>query len=77
MTPAPETLRPKDPVVYALNKMSVGRFRHVPLVDDAGRAAGMITAGDLLEYLVELCPEEILNLPPEPQLALHRTPEGD
>ncbi len=44
MTPAPETLRPKDPVAYALNKMSVGRFRHVPLVDAAGRSAGMITA---------------------------------
>jgi CBS domain-containing protein len=77
MTPSPETLRPKDPVAYALNKMSVGGFRHVPLVDDAGRAAGMISAGDLLEYLVELCPEEVLNLPPEPQLALHPRPEGD
>lgn len=77
MTPAPETLRPTDAVAYALNKMSVGGFRHVPLVDDAGRPAGMITAGDLLDLLVELCPEEILNLPPEPTLALHRSPEGD
>jgi CBS domain-containing protein len=77
MTPAPETLRPKDPVAYALNKMSVGQFRHVPLVDAAGRPAGMITAGDLLEYLVELCPEEVLNLPPEPELAIHRAPDGD
>jgi CBS domain-containing protein len=64
-------------VAYALNKMSFGKYRHVPLVDDAGRAAGMITAGDLLEFLVELCPEEILNLPPEPELAIHPTPEGD
>jgi CBS domain-containing protein len=77
MTPSPETLRPEDPVAYALNKMSVGGLRHVPLVDAAGRAAGMISAGDLLEYLVELCPEEILNLPPEPELAVHRRPEGD
>ncbi len=76
MTPAPETLQPNDPVAYALNKMSVGRFRHVPLVDDAGRPAGMISAGDLLDFLVELCPEEILNLPPEPALAVHRSPEG-
>jgi len=77
MTPDPETLTPRDPVVYALNKMSVGRFRHVPLVDEAGRPAGMITAGDLLDFLVELCPEEILNLPPEPRLALHAKAEGD
>jgi hypothetical protein len=56
--------------------MSVGAYQHVPIVDDAGRAVGMITAGDLIGYLVELCPEEILNLPPEPQLALHPTVEG-
>lgn len=77
MTADPEALRPSDPVAYALNKMSVGEFRHVPLVDDAGRPAGMITAGDLLGYLVELCPEEVLNLPPEPGLAIHPRPEGD
>ena len=40
MTPDPEVLSPDDPIVYALNKMSVGGFRHVPLVDeDAGAAA--------------------------------------
>jgi CBS domain-containing protein len=77
MTASPETLRAKDPVAYALNKMSVGKFRHVPLVDDAGRAAGMVTAGDVLEYLVELCPEEVLNLPPQPELAVHRRADGD
>lgn len=77
MTPSPETLRAKDSVAFALNKMSVGRFRHVPLVDDAGKPAGMISVRDIADFIVELCPEEILNLPPEPHLALHRTPEGD
>jgi CBS domain-containing protein len=77
MTSAPEALRPKDSVAYALNKMSVGRFRHVPLVDDAGKPVGMISIRDIADFIVELCPEEILNLPPEPQLALHPTPEGD
>jgi CBS domain-containing protein len=77
MTAAPETLRAKDPVAYALEKMSVGRFRHVPVVDDAGRPAGMVSAGDLVDLIVELCPEEILNLPPEPELALHARPEGE
>jgi CBS domain-containing protein len=77
MTPAPEALRTKDPVAYAINKMSVGRFRHVPIVDDAGRPAGILSARDVLDFIVELCPEEILNLPPEPELALHPTPDGD
>ena len=77
MTPDPETLRPEDPVAYALNKMSVGRFRHVPLVDGAGRPAGMISIRDIADFLVELCPEEILNLPPEPALAEHPRSEGE
>jgi CBS domain-containing protein len=77
MTRAPEALRARDPVAYAVNKMSVGGFRHVPVVDDAGRPAGIVSAGDVLQFVVELCPEEILNLPPEPELAVHRAPEGE
>ena len=77
MRRAPETLREKDPVAYALNKMAVGRFRHVPLVDGRGVPVGMVSVRDVIDFIVELCPEEILNLPPEPELALHRTPDGD
>ena len=77
MTPDPETLHPGDPVAYAVNKMSVGRFRHVPLVDGEGRPAGMFTIRDLADFVVELCAEEVLNLPPEPELAMHPRPEGE
>lgn len=77
MTPAPETLRLRDPVAYAFNKMSVGRFRHVPIVDDEGRAAGVVSTTDLVDLIVELCPEEVLNLPPEPGPANHLRPEGE
>jgi CBS domain-containing protein len=77
MTPRPETLRARDPVAYAINKMSVGRFRHVPLVDGDGAPAGMISVRDIADFIVELCPEELLNLPPEPDLAIHPRPEGD
>jgi CBS domain-containing protein len=64
-------------VAYAVNKMSVGGFRHVPIVDDAGRPQGVVSARNVLDFVVELCPEEILNLPPEPELAVHRTVDGD
>lgn len=77
MSPSPETLKLVDPVAYALNKMSVGRFRHVPIVDAAGLPIGVVSIRDLVDFIVELCPEEILNLPPEPELALHKTPDGD
>ncbi|HEY6098354.1 MAG TPA: CBS domain-containing protein [Anaeromyxobacter sp.] len=77
MTRAPETLRPQDPIAYAINKMSAGGFRHVPLVDGEGRPAGIVSASDLMTFLAELCPEEVLNLPPEPELAAHPRAEGE
>jgi CBS domain-containing protein len=77
MTPSPEALRPKDSVAYALNKMSVGRFRHIPLVDENHVPVGMISVRDVVDFLVELIPEEILNLPPEPQYQNVHTREGD
>ena len=38
MTPNPETVRLDDPLVLALQKMDVGGYRHLPVVD--GRQAG-------------------------------------
>jgi CBS domain-containing protein len=76
MTGKPETLRPRDGVAYAMNKMAVGRFRHVPVVDAKGVPVGMVTTRDLVDLIVEICPEEILNLPPEPELAIPREREG-
>jgi CBS domain-containing protein len=77
MTPNPETLSVTAPVAYALNKMSVGRFRHVPLVGEGGAPAGVVSIRDIIDFIVELCPEEVLNLPSAPELALHPTADGD
>jgi CBS domain-containing protein len=76
MSPKPETLKLADPVAYALNKMSVGRFRHVPLIDHDGGLVGMISIRDIVDFIVELCPEEILNLPSQPELATPHHPDG-
>lgn len=77
MTRDPEALRPGDSCAYALNKMSVGRFRHIPLVNKEHVPVGMLSIRDIIDFLVELIPEEILNLPPEPQYKYVKTPEGD
>lgn len=66
MTPDPEVLRPDDPIVYALNKMSVGGFRHVPLVDDAGRVVGILSVKDIVDYIVDFFPNDVLTVPPDP-----------
>jgi CBS domain-containing protein len=77
MTKDPEALRPQDSCAYALNKMSVGRFRHIPLVDGNHVPVGMLSIRDVIDFLVELIPEEILNLPPEPQFQYVKTQDGD
>jgi len=76
MTRDPQALRPKDSCAYALNKMSVGRFRHIPLVDENHVPVGMLSIRDVIDFLVELIPEEINNLPPEPQYQFVKTQEG-
>jgi CBS domain-containing protein len=69
MTPDPEALTPDDPIVYALNKMSVGGFRHVPLVDAAYRPVGIISVKDIVDYLAEFFPNDVLTVPPDPARA--------
>ena len=66
MTPDPEVLRLDDPIVYALHRMSVGGYRHVPLVDDAGRAVGILSVKDIVHYVVSFFVSDVLTLPLDP-----------
>ena len=50
MTLNPEALEEDDTLAYALNKMSVGRYRHIPIVRD-GKPIGIITVKDVFHYL--------------------------
>ncbi|MBW2273619.1 MAG: CBS domain-containing protein [Deltaproteobacteria bacterium] len=61
----PEALPQDAPLAWALNKMSVGGFRHVPAVDGHGRPVFVVSVKDVVEFLVEAFPREVLNLPPE------------
>ena len=76
MTRDPETLSPDLSIAHALNKMTVGGFRHIPLVDGGGCTVGVVGMRDIVNYIVDLFPQEVLNLPPEPDLSIARTREG-
>jgi CBS domain-containing protein len=76
MTPNPETLSVRSAVAYALNKMCVGGFRHIPVVDDELRPAFVVSVRDVVEFLVEAFPREVLNLPPEEGVKPQRAREG-
>jgi len=76
MTVDPETLSVRSAVAYALNKMSVGGFRHIPVVDDDLRPAFVVSVRDVVEFLVEAFPREVLNLPPIEAGKAQRAREG-
>ena len=44
--------------------MSVAGYRTVPIVDEVGRPVGVVTGSDVIRWLADLFPEEVLNLPP-------------
>ena len=67
MTREPETLRPEDRIAWALNLMSLGGYRHVPLTDEAGRPVGVVSIKDIVALIVDLFPAPVLNLPPDPR----------
>ena len=75
MTPDPEVLTLDDAIVYALQKMSVGGFRHVPLVDAQRRPVGILSVKNVVDWVVSFFPEHVLNVPPEPG-RLPQRPEG-
>ncbi len=60
----PEVLSPEAPMTYALNLMSVGGFRHVPLVDDKRRPVGVVSVRDIVNHLVDHFPDKVLNVSP-------------
>jgi CBS domain-containing protein len=64
MTPDPQTLSPDDSVGDAIVVMHEGGYRHVPLVDQQGRVTGMLGVRDIIHFLAEHFPDEVLNLPP-------------
>jgi CBS domain-containing protein len=47
----PRTLRPRDPVAFAINWMAVEGFRNVPIVDDGGEVLGVLTVWDVMRAL--------------------------
>lgn len=76
MTANPETLEATATIACALNKMSEGGYRHIPMVDEGGRPAGVVSIRDLVDFLVELFPEGVHNLPPNPDKALSWAVDG-
>jgi CBS domain-containing protein len=66
MTANPQGFQPDDSIAYVLNAMSVGGYRHVPIVNDQGKPIAVVSVKDIVTFIIDHFPEEVLNLPPSP-----------
>jgi CBS domain-containing protein len=51
MTPHPQTLVANAKIVYAVQRMDLGGYRHLPIVGDQGELIGISSARDIIGYL--------------------------
>lgn len=70
MTANPDTIRPEEPLAEVVRRMARGHYRHLPMVDAAGRPLKTVSVRGLVRHLAEHFPIEVYNLPPNPD----RTP---
>lgn len=66
MTPGPEKVGPDDTIAAVMNAMHVGGYRHLPVVDEHNTPVAVISVKDIIGFIVEHFPEEVLNVPPRP-----------
>ena len=52
MVPDPVTLNARDRIAFALHKMHVGGYRHIPILSEE-KLVGVISIRDILNYLTE------------------------
>ncbi|MEC9433079.1 MAG: CBS domain-containing protein [Pseudomonadota bacterium] len=57
MTAKVMTCGPDDDVAEIMQRMTAGRFRHMPVLDD-GRLAGVISIGDVVKYRMDALEHE-------------------
>lgn len=53
MTPDPETIDATASVAFALHKMDLGGYRHLPVMDADDHPTGVISVRDILRFLTE------------------------
>ena len=75
MTADPHTLSADASLLEAMQAMESGHYRNVPLVEQDGTVVGLLRQQDLIEFMAEAFPQEILNLPPRPHQLMDQ-PEG-
>ncbi len=63
MTKDPICHTPDISMAFALNLMSQGGFRHIPLVDEENYPVGVISVRDVMDYIVSTFVNDLMNFP--------------
>ena len=71
----PVTLTGKERIARAIKVMIAEGVDIIPIVDEAGKATAVVRAVDVIHFLAEVFPEQLLNLPPNPHQTMPK-PEG-
>jgi CBS domain-containing protein len=54
MTPNAQTLDANAKIAFAVHRMDVGGYRHIPIVDEQHRPIGIVSVRDILRYFHEV-----------------------
>jgi len=65
MTAGPITQHMDATIAFALNLMSSGGFRHIPIVDEQNVPQFMLSVKDVVDYIVETFTADLMNFPTE------------
>ncbi len=66
MSPNPAALYMHDTIETALVTMNRGPYRHIAITRQGGQPISVLSVRDIVGYLVDFFPQDILNLPPHP-----------
>ena len=75
MSHSPATLTQREHIAVAVRMMTEGGERNIPIVDEAGNAVAVLRTLDIIHFLAEAFPAQVLNLPPRPHQLIPE-PEG-
>ena len=51
MTPSPQTMAGNAKVAFAVQRMDLGGYRHLPVLDENSQPTGVVSVRDILKYL--------------------------
>jgi len=58
MTQSPETLEGRDKIAFALHRMDLGGYRHIPILTK-GKVTNVVSIRDILRYMAQHIDDEV------------------